>query len=87
MIDADTLGGVVHAVEKGEYDPAALRARFPTLHFTVCSEDDVPARLKPVAEGAGFALFYLNNTGHCVEFTTDPAAATGLVIARLVEDD
>ena len=68
-------------------DQAGLRQRFPGVLFTLCGEDDVPARLKPVRETPAH-LFYLytHASGHCLEFTSDPALATGIVVAARADD-
>ncbi len=90
MIAPDTLARIVAEVESrgpGEATVAALRGTFPDLHFTACSEDDVPARLTPVAQGPGYALHLVSGATHCVNFTTQPEAATGLVLASVEESD
>lgn len=67
---------------------ADLRARFPELHFTVCSEDDVSPRHRPVAD-AGTRLLYLvaGADGHCLALTDDPAIASGVLLADKDGDD
>jgi hypothetical protein len=60
---------------------AALRAAHPGLHFTLCSDEDVPARLAPVAERAGFNVYLVDAGEHCVKFTREPAQASGVVFA------
>lgn len=64
------------------HDLASLRQRFPGVYFTLCGEDDVPARLTPVRQTPTH-LFYLytDARGHCLEFTPDLDAATGIVVA------
>lgn len=89
MIDADTLAQVVAHVDQAGLDTATvagLRQAWPLLHFTWCSEDEVPARLKPVAEGRDFGLYLVSGADHCVAFTDHPEAATGLVLAAHTED-
>lgn len=86
MIDADTLASIVAHIEaQGVSDAGlqSLRNTWPKLHFTVCTEDDVPARLAPAATGAGFAVYLVSGLTHCIQFTTQLEAATGLVIAIL----
>lgn len=63
-----------------------LRDAFPGRHITVCSEDDVSPRLKPVAENDAAAIYLVASGDHCLSFTNDPAAATGLVVALVAED-
>lgn len=90
MITPETLALVTAKV--GEIGPteagvAALRQAWPDIHFTYCSEDDVPARLTPASEGEGFALYLVSGAQHCVGFTNHLEAATGLVLATVTEDD
>ena len=67
---------------------AALRSRFPELHFSECSEDDVSPRYRAAFGVPGYALFYITGaTGHCLELTNDPEIATGLLVAALGDDD
>jgi hypothetical protein len=89
MIAADCLAKViaqVDAVGLGEAAVTALRQAWPGVHFTYCSEDDIPARLKPVAEGAGYGVYLVSGAEHCVAFTDHLDAATGLVLAARSED-
>ena len=67
---------------------AALRQRFPELHFTECSEDDVSPRYRPAFSIEGYELFYISGaTGHCLEITNSAEAATGILIASKVDDE
>ena len=89
MIAADTLTKVVAEVDAiglSEAIIADLRKAWPGLSFTYCSEDDIPARLTPVAEGAGYGVFLVSGAEHCVAFTDHLEAATGLVLAAQTED-
>lgn len=72
-------------------DPAALRERlrtqFPGLHFTCCSEDDIPARARPVHDESGFALYLVGaGGGHCLSLTDDADHASGVVVASKSAD-
>lgn len=85
MIAADTLEAIA-ATASGlpaidEAGLAELRRVWPDLHFTLCADDDVPARLPPVAEGRGFNLYLINGSEHCLSLTNDPDVAIGVVIA------
>jgi hypothetical protein len=89
MIDAAILNAV--ALRAGELalneaSLAHLRREWPGLHFTLCSEDDVPARLVPALEGDGFNLYLVSNAEHCIAFTDRLDAATGVVLAANPED-
>ena len=67
---------------------ACLRQRFPDLHFSECSEDDVSPRYREAFSVPGFALFYITGaSGHCLEMTNDAAIATGILIAAKVDDE
>jgi hypothetical protein len=85
MIARETLRAVA-AAASGQ-DVFQLRAAFPGVMFVACDEDDVPARLTPTLETPGHALFLFTNvSGHCLEFTDDPEAATGIVVAARAAD-
>lgn len=86
MIGPELLGQVA-ALATLEPDIGALRAAFPGLHFSACSEDDVPPRYRPAHEDRSFALFLVSGaSGHCLEITHDAAAATGILVATRTDD-
>lgn len=90
MIALDTLAKVVAQVDTagpGEATVAALRQAWPAIHFTCCTEGDIPGRLRPVAEGEGYGVYLVSGAGHCVAFTDHLEAATGLVLAVRDEED
>jgi len=91
MISPETLAEVTAKVGEigGPSDAGivVLRQTWPDIHFTFCSEDDVPARLTPAAEGAGFAVYLVSGAQHCVGFTNHLEAATGLVLASVSDED
>ena len=62
-----------------------LRERFPELHFTYCSDDDVISS-HPVYEHNAFNLYLIDSSEHCLCFTQDMDQATGIVVAE-IEDD
>jgi len=67
---------------------AALRQRFPDLHFTECSEDDVSPRFDAAFSVEGYDLYLISGaTGHCLALTNDAAIATGILIAAKVDDE
>ena len=87
MMTPQTLVAVAEAVQLNP-SAAILRARFPDLHFTECSEDDVSPRFAPQLETAGHALFLVSGaSGHCLELTNDFSLATGVVVASKVDDE
>ncbi|HEX5393265.1 MAG TPA: DUF6129 family protein [Rhodocyclaceae bacterium] len=57
-----------------------LRGRFPGLKVVVCSDDHIPPRVKPVAENAVCNLYFMDTGEHCVKFTPDAEAASGIVV-------
>lgn len=62
-----------------------LRNKWPDIHFTYCSDDDVcgpPA----VRESNGFSIYLIDSRDHCLSFTSSPEVATGLVLAEHEED-
>ncbi len=85
-ITADTLAAVAARAAELDLSEASvshLRREWPGIHFTFCGEDDVPARLNPMFEGQGFNLYLVNNSDHCVAFTSQLEAATGIVLASV----
>jgi hypothetical protein len=89
MIHAGVLDGtreLVQALGLNEGAIAELRRRWPGVSFTLCSEDDVPARLAAHASGDGYDIYLVSGAEHCVAFTEHIEAATGLVLAILSED-
>ncbi len=63
---------------------AEFRRRFPTLSLTRCDASDIdvetPFRVYP-----GLNLYLVDAADHCWRITSDPARATGIVIARHAE--
>lgn len=64
-----------------------LREAFPGILFTVCDDNDIPSRLKPVATGEGFALYAVNTGGHCAQLTSHIEGAGGLTIGLIGDDE
>lgn len=84
MIEASLIEALADALERRGLDDAsiaALRAEHPGLHFTLCNDDDVPARLTPAAARAAFNVYLVDAGEHCVKFTTELEQASGLVFA------
>lgn len=65
---------------------ALLREAFPGTPFSVCSDNDIPSRIRPLATGEGFALYGLNTTEHCAALTSASEHADGIVIG-LTDDE
>lgn len=68
---------------------SALRARFPALHFTACSDDEIAAQHRPALDADAHALYLVAGAGggHCLTITDDFAAATGVVVAAKAGDE
>ena len=67
---------------------AALRQRFPDLHFTECSEDDVSPLYKSTLGVDGYNLYLISGaSGHCLALTNDAASATGILVAATVDEE
>ncbi|PAS97855.1 MAG: hypothetical protein CGU28_03695 [Candidatus Dactylopiibacterium carminicum] len=66
---------------------AELRQAFPGFTFSCCLDNDIPSRLRPLAEGKGFTLYGIATAGHCAQLTPHIEAATGLTIALKDDDD
>ena len=60
-----------------------LRTAFPGLTFSVCDDNDIPSRIRPLAMRDDFALYGIDTGGHCAALTTDIEAAGGLAIALI----
>lgn len=67
---------------------SALRARFPALHFTACSDDEIAPQHRPALDADAHALYLVAGGGsHCLTITNDFAAATGVVVAAKADDE
>jgi hypothetical protein len=68
---ADPAGGNV----------AAFRTEFPGVTLTRCDAGDMQGET-PFRSYAPFDLYLIDARDHCVHLTADPAAATGIVLAK-----
>lgn len=67
---------------------ASLRQRFPDLHFTECSEDDVSPLYQPAFSVDRYDLYLISgSSGHCLALTNTPESATGILVAAKVDDE
>lgn len=67
---------------------ASLRQRFPDLHFTECSEDDVSPLYRAAFGVDGYDLYLISGaSGHCLALTNDSASATGILVAAKVDEE
>ncbi len=90
MIAADTLQQIAgRAAAMGVLNEAALHAlktSWPELRFTLCSDDDMPPRMKPALSGDQFNLYLVGGSEHCLSLTNDPQHAIGVVLAQVGEE-
>jgi hypothetical protein len=89
MMTPEQLASVVEQVEQrglADSNLTDLRGHFPELHFTWCLDDDV-CGLQPAAQGKGFNVYLVDSSNHCLCFTPNLEAASGVVIAELGADD
>ena len=73
--------------QPGEVLVTHLRSLFSGVHFSVCSDDDIPERLTPAASNAFCRLYYVESAGHCLQLSNDAGAASGLVVALTDQDE
>jgi len=60
---------------------AAFRTEFPSVTLTCCDDSDMRGET-PFRSHAQFDLYLIDARDHCVHLTADPAAATGVVLAK-----
>jgi hypothetical protein len=84
-ISAELFEQVVAAVTPAA-DEAELRRQFPGLRITVCSDDDLPARLTAVRETSAARFFFIDAGEHCVKLSSDAETASGIVVGLLGDD-
>lgn len=67
---------------------ALLRERFPQLHFTECSDDDVSPRYPPAFSLDSHHLYLVAGAaGHCLELTDEYETASGILLAARVDEE
>jgi hypothetical protein len=81
----DQISAVVEKAGLSDQTLMALREAFQDMHLTYCMEEDIGVGT-PVRCEEGFNLYLVDGRGHCLQFTTDLDAATGIVLAE-VEDE
>ncbi len=91
MIAADTLQRIAVQVAAqgalGEVALDGLKATWPELRFTLCNDDDMPARMRPALRQRGFNLYLVGGGEHCLSLTDDPQHAIGVVLAQVDDAD
>lgn len=90
MIEQEALERIATAaanlVTIDDQSMASLKQGWPDLRFTLCNDDDMPARMKPVVAGDKFNLYLVSGSEHCLSLTEDPSNAIGVVVALVDED-
>ncbi len=79
------IGELVQGQPVSEQTVEGLRSSFPDIHFTYCMDDDVVSA-SPVFEDPAFNIYLVDSSSHCLSFTQDMDAASGLVIAEIEEE-
>ena len=87
MIVPETLDKIASsAAALGELNDgslATLKQSWPDLRFTLCSDDDMPARMSPALRRERFNLYLVSGSEHCLSLTDDPLQAIGVVLAAV----
>jgi hypothetical protein len=90
MIAADTLSQIAQRAAAsgalGEATLEMLKQAWPDLRFTLCNDDDMPARMKPALSAKEFNLYLIGGSEHCLSLTDDPEHAIGVVLAQVDEE-
>lgn len=60
-----------------------LRKEWPDVRFTYCNEDLIHGA-KAVCEGAGFSLYLIDTSQHCLSLTTSFERAGGILVAEVI---
>ena len=84
-ISAELLASVAAAVTPAATE-AELRQKFPGVRITVCSDDDIPAKLEAAYETAVARFYYFDASEHCVKLSNDAGSASGIVVGLIGED-
>ncbi len=87
MIAEHEIASITALVEQNGLSEATiglLRQQFPGKHFTYCFDDDTGAA-KPVVERPHFNLYLINSSDHCSVLTNDAGAASGVVLAEILD--
>ncbi len=78
--DLGVIGEMIAAAPADGQVFSALRQRFPQLSWTRCDASDVVE--EPFRTVGNYDLHLMDAADHCVQITTDPARATGIVLAK-----
>jgi hypothetical protein len=90
MIVPETLEKIASAAaasgELSEDTLLVLKKTWPDIRFTICNDDDMPARLPAALRREKFNLYLVSGGEHCLSLTDDPLQAIGVVLACVDED-
>jgi hypothetical protein len=90
MIVPETLEKIASAAaasgELSEDTLLVLKKIWPDIRFTICNDDDMPARLPAALRREKFNLYLVSGSEHCLSLTDDPLQAIGVVLACVDED-
>lgn len=90
MIVPETLEQIANAAASmrvlNEASLVTLKQTWPDLRFTLCNDDDMPARLPAVLKRERFNLYLVNGSEHCLSLTDDPLHAIGVVLAEVDQE-
>ena len=90
MIVPETLEKIASAAaasgEPSEDTLLVLKNTWPDIRFTICNDDDMPARLPAALRREKFNLYLVSGSEHCLSLTDDPLQAIGVVLACVDED-
>jgi hypothetical protein len=91
MIATDTLQQIASsAASLGALNDEALlslKASWPELRFTLCNDDDMPARLPAALKSEKFNLYLVGGGEHCLSLTQDAEHAIGVVLATVDDEN
>jgi hypothetical protein len=90
MLNTDTLQQIANkAASIGPLNEAALEAlktSWPELRFTLCNDDDMPARLPPSLQSGNINIYLVGGGEHCLSLTQNIEQAIGVVLAQVDEE-
>jgi hypothetical protein len=81
----DQVSLIVSRAGLNDQTLATLRQAFQDMHLTYCMDEDIGVG-EPIRREQGFNLYLVDGRGHCIGFTTDMDAATGIVLAELGDE-
>jgi hypothetical protein len=85
MDDIHQVASLVHQQGLNESLITQLRVQYPGKHFTWCMEDDINSG-SPVFRDDRLAIYLVDSRDHCSTLTKDMAAASGFVLAEIMEE-